>query len=97
MFGDFGCKETKKQKKQRILRENIERGKRGELKVKVSIGRFGDKVTKQPYGPDFEVERREIFTGKVTKEFVEVKTGKAKLSPLQRKIRKKRKFKVERV
>lgn len=97
MFGDFGSKETKKQKKRRILEENRQRGRRGELLVKTSYGRFGDKVTKVHAGADFEVESKELFTGKVTKNLIEVKTNDAPLSPLQKKMLKKKKVKVERV
>jgi hypothetical protein len=97
LFGDFGYKETAKQKKRRILEENRQRGRRAELLVRTSIGRFGDKVTKRPYGPDLEAERKELFTGKVRKELIEVKSNDAPLSPLQKKVMKKKKFRVERV
>lgn len=97
MFGDFGYRETKKERKRRILEENCQRGKRGELLVRVSYGRFGDKVKKLNAGADFEIESKALFTGKVTKKRIEVKTNDAELSPLQRKMLKRRKVKVERV
>jgi hypothetical protein len=52
-----------------------------------------------PKGADMRVRRRDPFTGRVTSSrLVEVKTGpKARLSPLQKKVRKKKRTKVERV
>ena len=52
-----------------------------------------------PRGADMTVRKRDLFTGRVTStRRIEVKTGpRARLSPLQRKVKKKKKTKVERI
>ena len=51
-----------------------------------------------PRGADMTVRKRDLFTGRVTStRRIEVKTGGSKLSPLQRKVKRKKRTKVERV
>lgn len=51
-----------------------------------------------PRGADMTVRRRDLFTGRVTStRRVEVKTGDSRLSPLQRRVKRKKRTKVERV
>jgi hypothetical protein len=53
---------------------------------------------KHPRGADMTVRKRDWYTGRVTStRRVEVKSGDATLSPLQRRVKKKKRTKVERV
>ncbi|MGI0055884.1 MAG: hypothetical protein ACREAK_00760 [Nitrosarchaeum sp.] len=92
-------KKTKKQRKREVLAENRRKGKAGEDVVAMNYRMNGYEVEKTGRGHDLRVRQRDWLTGKVIKsKVVEVKTGKAKLSKLQRKTRKKQSnYKVERV
>lgn len=58
----------------------------------------GYEVERTGRGSDFRVRRRDLWTGRVVEsKLVEVKTGKAKLSKLQRKTGKKSNYKQVRV
>jgi hypothetical protein len=52
-----------------------------------------------PRGADMTVRKRDLFTGRVTStRRIEVKAGpKARLSPLQKKVKRKKRTRVERV
>lgn len=101
----FGRRRTRKQRKREQLQENIRRGKIGEdiavqgaSMAALSKGRIAE-VKRSGKGSDYRVRERDIITGKVKRSYLlEVKTGKAKLSQLQKKTKKKRKnYKVTHV
>ena len=79
--------------------DNIRRkGRAGEDEVALRYTLNGYEVERTGRGSDFRVKRRDLLTGRVVEsKLVEVKTGKAKLSKLQRKTKKKtRNYRVER-
>lgn len=90
---------SKKEKKRMVIRENRRKGKIAEDIVKMSYILRGYEVERTGRGHDFRVRRRDLFTGRVIEsKVIEVKSGKAKLSKLQQKIKKKKSnYKVERV
>ena len=90
---DFGFKPpTKKQAKKETLRRNQSRGKAGEEQAMMRDRLSGYEVERTGKGHDYVRRKRNIMTGRVTKtEYVEVKTGNAKRSPLQEKTKKKKK------
>lgn len=90
---------SKKEKNRARIRENQRKGKAGEDLVRMNYELQGYEVERTGKGHDFRVRRRDLFTGRVVEsKVVEVKTGKAKLSQLQEKSKKKRSnYKVERV
>jgi len=93
-------KRTKKQKKREVLSRSKEKGKMGETAIALQYGLGGYEVERTPRGKDFTVRKRDLLTGRVTQtKYIEVKTGRAKLSKLQEKTKKKKKgsYKVERV
>jgi len=80
------------------LRKNYNKGKAGEKKVKLRYELEGYWVERTGRGSDFRVERRNYLTGCKESKLVEVKTGNARLSPLQRKTKRKhRNYVVETV
>jgi hypothetical protein len=91
----FGIKRTKKQKQRDRLEANKRKGRAGEEDVKLKYMLNGWEIRKTGKGHDFVAEKRDNFGfGRVIKrKYVEVKTGNAKQSKLQRKT----KPKVERV
>jgi len=91
-FFDFGLKPpTKKQRKRRTLEENKRRGKSTEDQVEMSYRMSGYEVERTGRGHDFKVTKRDIFTRRViSSHHVEVKSGNAQLSPLQKKTKKKK-------
>jgi len=95
----LGKKKSKKQRKREVLVENRAKGRAGERLVTMKYALRGYEVERTSKGHDFRVRRRNPFTGKVVEsKVVEVKTGEAHLSKLQRKTKKKKKnYKVERV
>jgi len=95
----FGRKIPKKALKREVLEENQRKGRAGEDAVRMKYAMQGYEVERTGKGHDFRVKKRDIFTGRVTQsKVVEVKTGDAKLSKLQKKTkRKKSNYKVERV
>jgi len=87
----FGRKVSKKKLKKEVIEENRMRGKAGEDTVRMQYGLSGYEVERTGRGHDFRVRKRNPFSGRVVKtELIEVKTGKAKLSKLQRKTKKKK-------
>jgi hypothetical protein len=89
---DFGIKPpTKKQKKRATIRKNYHQGKAAEERSMMKDNLQGYETERTGRGHDYIRRKRDIFTGRVTKtEYVEVKSGNAKLSPLQKKTKKKK-------
>jgi hypothetical protein len=82
---------TKKQKKQEQIRRNYRKGKMAEESYVMRARLSGYEVERTGRGHDFKVRKRHPFTGKVTYTgYREVKSGNAKLSPLQKKTKKKK-------
>jgi hypothetical protein len=96
---DFGFKKSKKQRKRETIARNRERGRMGEDMVAMKYAMSGYEVDRtHPRGADMTIRKRDLFTGRVTStRRVEVKTGGSQLSPLQRRVKKKKRTKVERV
>jgi hypothetical protein len=90
---DFGIKPpTKKQKKRATIQNNKRKGKAAEDQAMMRDRLSGYDVERTGKGHDYVRRKRHPFTGRVTKtEYVEVKSGNAQLSPLQKKTRKKKK------
>ena len=65
--------------------DNAARGAEAERLVKARRELAGGTVEHTGRGSDYKVTRRNWFTGKKETTLVEVKTGNAKLSPLQKK------------
>ena len=88
----------KKSKRQQI-RDNADQGREGEAQVRSKYEMNGYDVKRTGRGSDYRVTKRNWLTGKKVTKYVEVKTGNAKLSPLQKKKRKQYggSYKVERV
>jgi len=88
-----------KEKKRIIIDENRRKGKFAEDLVRTKYVMRGYEVERTGRGHDFRVRKRDLFTGRVTEsKIVEVKSGRAKLSKLQQKIKKKKSnYKIERV
>lgn len=96
---DFGIRKSKKQRKRETIARNRERGRMGEDMVAMKYAMSGYEVDRtHPKGADMTVRKRDLFTGRVTStKRIEVKTGDAKLSPLQKRVKKKKRTKVERL
>jgi hypothetical protein len=87
----FGNDIPEKQLKKEVIAENRRKGKAGEESFRLRAVINGREVERSPKGKDFIVRKKDIMTGKVTRtEHVEVKTGNAKLSELQKKTKKKK-------
>ena len=71
--------------RRQINRENQEQGRRGEERVRMRRELQGWKMTRTGKGHDYKATRTDQRTGRKKTEYVEVKTGDAKLSPLQKK------------
>ena len=76
--------------KKNVIRDNAAKGEAGERRVKSRYEMSGYKMKRMGRGHDFKATRNNWLTGKKETKYVEVKTGGAKLSPLQK--RKKRSF-----
>jgi hypothetical protein len=88
---------SKKQRQRDQIRQNFRKGRAGEDQVRMKYMMRGYEVERTGRGSDFRVRRRDPFTGRVNEsKLVEVKTGGAELSGLQRKTKKKGNYKVER-
>jgi hypothetical protein len=89
---DFAIKPpTKKQKKRATIRNNQRQGKAAERQAMLRDNLQGYETEPTGRGSDYRRRKRNIITGRVEKsELVEVKSGNAKLSPLQRKTKKKK-------
>ena len=77
-----------KRSRKEINRSNQEQGKAGEEQVKAKYELNGYNVTRTGKGHDYRATKKNWWTGKRETKYVEVKTGNAKLSPLQRKKKK---------
>jgi len=90
---DFGVKPpTKKQRKKQTIRHNQAKGKAAEDQAMTRDTFSGYEVERTGKGHDYVRRKRDLLTGRVKKtEYVEVKSGNAKLSPLQKKTKKKKK------
>jgi len=88
-----------KRDKKDILKENIAKGKAGEEEVKEMYELQDYEVKKAFRGKDFIMEKRDLIEDKIIEtKHIEVKTGKSKLSNLQKKTKKGNKnYKVERI
>jgi hypothetical protein len=95
----FGRKRSKKEIKREVLSENKAQGRAGEQTVRAKYAMQGYETERTGRGHDFRARKRDFVTGRVIEsKVVEVKTGKAKLSKLQRKTKKRQSnYKVERV
>ncbi len=93
-------KGMKKQKKRMTFALSKTKGKMAEVVYESMRPMQGYDVKRKPYGRDYEEQKVDFLTGKprARKISVEIKTGRAKLSKLQQKTRKKKKgsYRVER-
>jgi len=84
--------ETKKQRKRRKLAEAGRKGRAGEEAYRLQATLQGKEVERTGHGHDFIERRKDWLTGRViSTKYVEVKTGGARLSKLQKKTKKKKK------
>lgn len=90
---------SKKQKKRETIANNRAKGRAAEDEFRLTSTLRGEEVVRTGRGSDFRVRKRDPWTGRVTSsKLVEVKSGKAKLSKLQKKTkRKKSNYRVARV
>ena len=87
----FG-KRSKKQKKRDVIASNKRRGAAAEDHAMFEHRLSGYEVERTGRGHDYVRRKRDLWTGRVTKtQYVEVKSGKAKLSKLQTKTKRKKK------
>ena len=88
-----------KKTKRKQIRDNADQGREGEAQVRSKYEMNGYTVKRTGRGSDYRATKRNWLTGKLKAVYVEVKTGNAKLSPLQKKKRKQYggSYKVERV
>jgi len=95
----FGRKKSKRQRSRETLADSRAKGKAAEDWDAMSYSMRGYEVERTGRGSDFRVRRRDLFTGRVVENrLVEVKSGSARLSKLQKKTkRKKSNYKVDRV
>ena len=87
-----------KRRKKTTIRANAAKGKRVENKVKREYKERGYSVKTTGKGHDFRATKTNPSTGKKTTKLVEVKSGNAKLTPTQRRSKKRlgKKYVVER-
>ncbi|MEM2947608.1 MAG: hypothetical protein QXN96_05170 [Candidatus Bathyarchaeia archaeon] len=101
MFENFhflGGKKSKKQRKREVLEYNYTKGKIGEDLVAMKYTLMGYEVERTGRGSDFRVRKRDIFGRVIESKVIEVKTGRSKLSKLQKKMKKKKSnYRVEKV
>lgn len=83
---------TKKEKKRATIRENQRWGRAAEEQAMMRDNFQGYETERTGKGHDYVRRKRDLLTGRIKKtEYVEVKSGNAKLSPLQKKTKKKKK------
>ena len=80
----WGFKRSKKE----VIRDNKAKGKRAEEQVKTEYEMNGWNMERTDRGHDYKATKRNWLTGKKETKYVEVKSGNAKLSPLQKKKKK---------
>lgn len=84
-FDNISAKQLKKDR----IRQNRRKGRAAEDQVRIELQFEGYEVERTGRGSDFRAKRRDIFTGEVVEEkLVEVKSGNAKLSDLQKQTKK---------
>jgi HJR/Mrr/RecB family endonuclease len=84
----WGRKRPAQEVRREILAENRRRGREGEEIAKTRLALQGYEVERTGRGSDYRARKRDLFTGKVVESrLVEVKTGSAKLSRLQRRTK----------
>jgi hypothetical protein len=82
---DLFGRESPKERKRRILDQNIRRGRAAEQEETSNdliMGGWSSKRTGR--GHDYKQERFDILSGKREERFKEIKSGRAKLSSLQK-------------
>lgn len=88
---DLWPKKSKKEEMRERIAENRRKGRAAEEEFRFRCFLEGKEVERTGRGSDFRVRKRDPFTGKVTRsELVEVKSGNAELSELQKKTKRKR-------
>ena len=99
MTGFLGFFKKRRMTKRRRIRENAETGKEAEEQVRREYEMAGHTVKRTGIGHDYRGSKRDWLTGKKKSKYIEVKSGDAKLSPLQEKAKKRfgSRYKVERV
>jgi hypothetical protein len=89
-FDDWFRPPTRKQRQRATIRENQRRGRAAEEQAMMRDRMRGWEVERTGRGHDYRRRLRDPWTNKVTRsEVVEVKSGNAKLSPLQKKTKRK--------
>lgn len=84
-------KRSKKEKQKETIASNRRKGAAAESEAMWEDRLRGYEVERKPHGQDYIRRKRNLWTGRVTKtEHVEVKSGKAKLSKLQAKTKKRK-------
>ncbi|HIJ98487.1 TPA: hypothetical protein H1005_00905 [archaeon] len=87
----WGYRKNKKQKKRDVLEQNKMKGRYAEDMAALNLATQGYEVERTGRGHDFKVRKRDILTGRVTETgYREIKSGRASLSKLQRKTKKKK-------
>lgn len=76
--------------RRQVIRDNAAQGKEGEERVRSNYEMAGYEVKRTGKGHDYKVTRKSWLGGRDEVKYVEVKTGNSKLSPLQK--RKKRRL-----
>jgi len=90
-------KKTRSQVQRETLEANRRNGKNAEDLVRLKYELQGWQIEKTNRGPDFNMKRRNYFTGTTEYKRVEVKSGNAQLSDYQQKVKRKSRFTVEHV
>jgi len=83
----FGRKIPKKQLKREVLEENVRKGKVGEILTEAQLSLTG-RVERTGRGSDYKHTTVDPWTGRRKTKYIEVKTGKSRVRPLQRKTKK---------
>jgi len=97
-FDLWGRRKSKKQRKRETLERNRQKGRWAEDVVAMQYALSGHEVERVHKGADLRIRRRDPFTGRViSTKLVEVKSGDSPLSPLQKKVRKKKRTRIGRV
>ena len=88
-----------KRSKRQVIRDNATKGAEAERTVKAKYELMGYKMERTGHGSDWKASRHNYLTGKKETKLVEVKTGDAQLSPLQKKRKRSwgKRYVVERV
>ncbi|MBS3147583.1 hypothetical protein J4219_01735 [Candidatus Woesearchaeota archaeon] len=83
----WGRRRSTKEIKREVLAQNRRRGREGEEVAKMQLALQGYETERTGRGSDLRARRRD-FTGRVIEsKLIEVKTGNAKLSALQKKTK----------